>query len=184
MKTQEVIEGLLYITDNRDLTIECLRACHILNDSDRNWEPMQHSEFHFLDSIKYCSYLIVIDKQVHVYLLGERSKGRTYNVLNVEGFTCNHMVISKGDLIKHIKAESKITDKLYLPESFGQRIIFLKPDYINNLCNPFIFNRLSLDSNMFRKSSWNFGTDIYSANQPEYTTKCDDILKEILNEVN
>ena len=36
---------------------------------------------------------------------------------------------------------------------------------------------------MFRQSKWNFGTDIYSVDQPEYTVKADTILKEILGEI-
>ena len=183
MLTKEVIEGLLYITNHRNLTIECLRACHILNDTDRNWQPVQHTEFHFLDDFKYCDYLMIIDKQIHVYLLGEKQKGRSYNILNIEGFNCNHLVMSKTELIKYIKDESKEIDKLYLPSSFGQRIIYLQPNYINNICETYIFNRQSLDNNMFRQSKWNFGTDIYSVDQPEYTVKADTILKEILGEI-
>ena len=36
---------------------------------------------------------------------------------------------------------------------------------------------------MFRQSKWNFGTDIYSVDQAEYTVKADTILKEILGEI-
>ena len=183
MKTQEVIEGLLYISNNKELTISCLTACHILNSSDRNWKPIQHGEFHFLEEFKYCSYLILIDKQIHLYLLGNRSKGRTYNILNIEGFSCEHFILSKSDLIQLIKEESKATDKLYLPEGFSQRVIYLQPDYTNNTCKSYIFNREASDSTLFRKSKWSLGTNIYSADQPEYTTKCDTILKEILGEL-
>lgn len=183
MITKEVIEGLLYITDHRELTTDCLLASHILNDDDRNWQPIQHSEFYFINSFKYCTYLIIIDKQVHVYLIGDRAKGRTYNILSINGFSCEHFIMSKSEFISYIKEESKESDLMYLPQGFGQRIIYLSPDYENNICESYIFNRQTLDSNLFRKSKWSFGTDIYSVNQPEYTTKADIILKEILSEI-
>ena len=182
MITREVIEGLLYITNNREILTECLTAFHVLNKTDRNWAPVQHTEFHFLDSLKYCSFLEIIDKQVHVYLIGERAKGRTYNILNIEGNSCSLLILSKNELIKHIKEESKKVDKLYLPEGFGQRIVYIKPDYVNNIYEPFIFNRQEMDNKMFKKSKWNFGVDIYSMNQPEYETKAEDILKEVIKE--
>ena len=183
MQTKDVIEGLLYLTTQRKMTIECLKACHVLNDTDRNWQPVQHTEFHFLDDIKYCSYLMIVDKQVHVFLIGERSKGRTYIILDIEGFTCDLLTMSKGELIKYIKDGCKENEKLYLPESFGQRIVFIKPEYINGLTTVYIFNRQTLDSNMFRKSMWNFGTDIYSVGNKEYETKADDILREIMKDL-
>lgn len=183
MKTQEVIEGLLYVTNHREILSDCLKACHVLNEYDRNWQPIQHSEFHFLDDLKYCSFLEIIDKQIHVFLIGERSKGRTYNILNIEGNSSNLLILSKGDLIKHIKNEIKKVDLLYLPEAFGQRIIYIKPDYVNNIYETFIFNRQEMNNKMLKKSKWTFGTDIYSVNQPEYETRAEDILKEILGEV-
>lgn len=183
MITKEVIEGLLYLTNNRDLTTQCLRASHVLNNVDRDWGPVQHSEFYWLPSLLYCTYLIIIDKQVHVYLIGDRVKGQTYNILNIEGHFCEHLALSKGEFVKHLKQQSKDTDKLYLPEQFGQRIIYLKPDYVNNLCNSYIFNRQTFNNNMFRKSTWTLGTDIYSVDQKEFETKAEDILREILKEI-
>ena len=91
--------------------------------------------------------------------------------------------MSKGELIKYIKDGCKENEKLYLPESFGQRIVFIKPEYINGLTTVYIFNRQTLDSNMFRKSMWNFGTDIYSVGNKEYETKADDILREIMKDL-
>lgn len=183
MISKEAIEGLLYITNNRELTTKCLRASHILNDSDRNWTPVQHSEFYWLPSFLYCTYLIIIDKQVHVYLIGDRVKGQTYNILNVEGNFCEHLALSKGEFVKFLKQRSKETDKLYLPEQFGQRIIYLKPDYVNNICQPYIFNRQTFNSNMFRKSMWTLGADIYDVTQKEFESRAEDILREVLKEI-
>ena len=183
MKTQEIIEGLLYITDNRELISKCLMACHVLNDTDRDWGPIQHSEFHFLDDFKYCDFLVIVDKLIHVYLIGEKPKGRSYNILQIEGFTCELLTMSKTELTKHIKEQAKEVQKMYLPDGFIQRIIYLKPDYKNNIVEPFIFNRQQLDDKLFKPGKWNFGTDIYSLNQPEYDTKAEDILKEILKEI-
>lgn len=183
MLTKEIVEGLLYITDHRDLTIQCLKASHILNDEDRNWEPIQHSEFYFLSDFKYCDYLIIIDKLVHVYLIGEKPKGRSYNILQIEGFSCELLTMSKTELVQHIKSQNKELQKEYLPEGFSQRIIYLKPDYRNNLIEPFIFNRQKFDDKMFKTSPWNFGVDIYNVNQPEYETRAESILKEILGEI-
>lgn len=183
MKTQEVVEGLLYITNHRELTIDCLKACHVLNDTDRNWEPVQHSEFYFLDDFKYCEYLMVIDKLIHVYLIGEKPKGRSYNILQIEGFTCDLLTLSKTELIRYLKEQNKEVQQMYLPEGFGQRIIYLQPDYKNNIVEPFIFNRQSLDEKLFKPGVWTMGVDIYSTNQKEYEIKTDEILKQILGEI-
>ena len=132
MLTKEVIEGLLYISENREILTECLTACHIL-DEDRDWQPVEHSEFYFLDNFKYCNFLEIIDKQIHVFLIGSRVKGQSYAVLQIEGFNCELLTLSKTELVTYVKDLGKEVDEMYLPELFGQRIIFIKPDYINGL---------------------------------------------------
>ena len=182
MLTKDIIEGLLYITNYRELTKDCLKACHII-DTGRNWQPVQHPELYFLDSFKLCSYLIIIDKQVHVFLLGDKIKNKTYNVLNIEGFTCELLNLNTSDLIKYIKEECKKVDKYYLPSIFNQRIIYLNPNYTTEECDVFIFNKQDFDSNLFKKATWSIGRDMYSMNNPEHILKAEDILKEILQEV-
>ena len=85
MLTKEIVEGLLYNTHHRDILIKCLSAMHVLNDTDRNWKPEQHTEFHFIDNFQTPYFLMVVDKLVHVYLIGDRAKNRSFNILDIEG---------------------------------------------------------------------------------------------------
>ena len=186
MLTKEIIEGLLYITRHRDILVKCLSAMHILNNTDRNWQPIQHTEFHFLNEFREPYFLMIVDKQIHVYLIGDRSKNRSYYILNIEGYNTELLNMPKSELTNYIKEQSKETRKLYLPELFGQRIIFIKPDYINNLLGEddvYIFNKQTFDNELFRKGAWNFSTNIYKVDQPEYEMKAEKILQEIMKEI-
>ena len=186
MQTKEIVEGLLYNTHHRDILIKCLSSTHVLNNTDRNWEPVQHTEFHFLEEFDQPYFLMIVDKLVHVYLIGEKSKNRSYNILNIEGNNTDLLTLPKSELINYIKEQSKETGKYYLPELFGSRIVFIKPDYINNLLGNddiYIFNKQSLDNSIFRKGLWSIGHDVYSVNQPEYELETHVILREILKEI-
>jgi len=186
VRTKEIIEGLLYITPYKDILTKCLTTCHILNESDRSWKATHHPEFHFLDDFKYCSFLMIIDKQLHVYLIGEKSKNRSYHILNIEGHTTELLNLPKSLLIEYIETQSKETDKLYLPELFGKRIIFIKPDYVNGLLGEedvYVFNNQSLEGNLFRKTNWSIGTDVYKVDQPSFRLSAKKILQECLKEI-
>lgn len=171
------------MTPYRELSRECLTAAHVLNNHDRNWQPVQHPEFYFLDSFKHCLYIVAIDVQVHVYMIGDRAKGRTYDVLNIEGNSCQHLTLSKGDIIQHIRNTIELAGEEYLPDKFMQRLIFMQPDYINGICEYTIFNKEAFSSQMFRRAEWTLGTNIYKVEQRSYKTKAADILRNMLAEV-
>lgn len=184
MKTQTIVEGLLYVSGNNPLLRKSLQLVHILNDSDRNWESKPHIELYFLDAFKKPKILTIIDKQIHTYIIGDIAKGRTYNILNVEGFTTNLLVISKGDLNKRISTYARESMKLFLPESFVQRIIFISPDYENKLLtdnNVFIFNKLE-PGNLYKKTTWTIGPNIYDPKKKSYETRASEIIKAIEEE--
>ena len=186
MLTKEIVEGLLYNTHHRDILIKCLTSMHVLNGTDRNWQPVQHTEFHFLNDFQTPYFLMIVDKLIHVYLIGNRGKNRSYYILDIEGNNTDLLNLPKSELVNYIKEQSKETSKLYLPELFGSRIVFIKPDYINNLLgndDVYIFNKQSLDNNIFRKGVWSTGHDVYSVNQPEYELETTTILREILKDV-
>ena len=187
MLTKEIIEGLLYITPHRDILLRCLTSMHILNETDRNWQPVQHTEFHFLDDFKEPYFLMIVDKQVHVYLIGDRTQNRSHHILNIEGFSTMLLNLPKSELINYIESQSKETEKLYLPELFNKRIIFFKPDYINNIIGDddvYVFNNQAFEGPLFRKSKWSIGTNIYSIDQPEYKLTARKILQEIMRDIN
>ena len=117
---------------------------------------------------------MVVTNQVHVYIIGEIAKGKTYNIINIEGFHADHMVISKGELINLIK--KTVTEKLFLPDN-PNRIIYMHGEVL------FIFNKIGdTNKNLFSKSQWTMGTDIYDVEARQYETDANKILKAIMSE--
>lgn len=185
MKTKDIVEGILYVSGNNPIVRECFELCHVMNKTNRNWESKPHLELFYLDNFKFPKFLMIVDKQIQVYVIGDNAKGRTYNVVKIEGFTSTHCTINKGDLKNQISSDSKEAKALYLPDTFGQRIVFIKPDYANQSLtkdNLFIFNRLSSSGTIFTKSIWSLGLDIYSVEPTEYETDANEILKAIYEE--
>lgn len=191
MVTKEIIESLLYVAESQYAMRQNLRICHVLNDSDRNWEPIEHNEFHFINNFKNPYFLMVVDKQVHVYLIGEKDKGKTYNILNIEGNNTELFTLAKTGLIKEITDTLKESQEQFLPSPLSQRILYInkirKPVYdeltYHQNTEIYIFNRTDKNDKILRKSKWTLGTDIYSAALPEYTTSVNEILKECLKEM-
>lgn len=171
MTTKAIIEALLFQTPGLE---KYLRAAHIIS-KERNWKAKEHTEFYFLNKFKDPRFLIIITNQVHVYLIGEIDKKRAYNILNIEGFNTNHMVISKGELLNLIK--TTVTEKLFLPDNYSNRIIYMYDDTL------FIFNKLeNTNKNMFAKAVWSLGTDIYDVEAKTYQTNAKNILSAIFSE--
>lgn len=185
--TKELIEAILYKSQNREYMEECLQICHVLNDSDRNWQPVEHTELFYAESFSNPYYLMIVDKQIHLYLIGEKDKGKTYNVLNIEGFNYEKLTLSKSAIIKHITDNIKDSQKQFLPSPLSQRIFYINKQKDNSETvenNLFIFNRVSGDDNILKKDSkWTIGHDIYSASQQEYTTRVSEILAECFKEL-
>ena len=170
MNTKAITEALLFQCPE---TEKYLRAAHIISN-ERNWKAKKHDEFYFLSKFKDPHFIVVITNQVHVYIVGEESHKRAYNIINIEGFHADHLVISKGDLIKQIK--KSVSEKLFLPDN-PNRIIYMYHEVL------FIFNKLiDTNKNMFTKSQWSLGTDIYSADAKTYKTDAGKILKAITSE--
>ena len=183
MKTQDVIEGLLYISNYREALIDCLTACHVLNTYDRNWQPEQKTTFYFLDSFKQPSFLMIVDKQVHVFIIGEKVKGKSYAILNIEGFNTELLTMSKNELIKYIKEINKEVNDYFLPDAFNERIVFLKPDYISDNIDTYVFNKEVSNNKLFSKSNWSLGTNFYNINTQTYKTGANEILKTIMKDI-
>lgn len=187
MKTKTIVEGILYASGNNPIVRTCFEICHVINEKDRNWESRPHVELFYLDNFKTPSFLMIVDKQLHVYIIGDKAKGRTYNIINIEGFFAEHYTMSKTNLRSKIYQEAKDSAKnLYLPECLCQRIIFINPNYKTNILKEediYIFNRQGIKGTLFTKSTWSIGIDMYSVNQPEYETTAGDILKAIFTEI-
>ena len=171
MTTKDVIEALLSICPNSH---KYLKAMHIINDTDRNWQARRHDEYPFISAFSNPKFLSVINKQIHIYIIGDTFKKRNYNILNIEGFSANHMILSKGELKNHIKENVK--EKVFLPDNGNERIIFISDD------NMYIFNRMGFKRDMYAKAEWTFGTDIYSMDVPKYNTSATEILNNICDE--
>lgn len=171
MVTKDIVEAILYMNSN---SYKYLKAIHVINNTDRNWTAREHKEYPFIKAFSNPSFLVIINKQIHVYIIGDNFKQRNYNIINIEGFNSNHMIMSKGELKKHIKESVK--EKVFLPDNGNERIIFIKNEKI------YIFNRVGFKRDMFSKSEWTFGTDIYSMDTPRYETSANEILTNICDE--
>ena len=172
MTTKDVVEALLFLNPD---SYNGFRIAHILNDTDRNWVAKEHNEYPFISAFTQPHFLIVINKQIHTYIIGENKQKRNYNIINVEGYNTNHLIMSKGELKTHIKENVK--EKVFLPDNGNERIIFLKND--NNL---YIFNRMDFKRDMYAKSEWTIGTDIYSMSVAKFKTSATEIINHICDE--
>lgn len=177
MTAQDITEAILSINPN---TEKQFRAAHIIAE-DRQWSAKSHPEYPFLKYFFDPKFIVIISKQIHVYIIGDKDKGNKYHVLNIEGYHGDHYVINKNELTDIIK--NTVKEKLFLPNNFYDRIIYMHSEEL------FIFNRVSaLNCNMFTsKSKWTVGADtIYDvgieANIKEKNTNAYEILKEIYAE--
>lgn len=170
MNTKAITEALLFQSPELE---KFFKASHIIS-RERNWKAKKHDEFYFLNKFKDPRFIVVITNQVHVYIIGDESRKKSYNIINIEGFNADHLVISKGELISLIK--KTVSEKQFLPDN-PNRIIYMYHEVL------FIFNRTNDNNkNMFSKSRWSLGTDIYSADARTYTTDARQILQAILSE--
>lgn len=187
MNTQTIVEGILYASGDNPVVRECFELCHII-DNERNWQSVPHVHLYYLDAFKKPYFLYIIDKQIHVYIIGDKSKGMSYNVINIEGMMSQHYCINKSKLRQLIYNSANDVKQLYLPESNYQRIIFIKPDYDTNTLNDnhiYVFNKFShsAKSTIFHNSStWTIGHNVYDVNQREYSTNAYKILAAIFAE--
>jgi len=168
MTTKDIVEAMLYINKS---TYKAFRIGHVINDRDRNWKAKQHDEYIFLKAFTNPKFLIIIEKQIHIYIIGDKFDKRKYNIINLEGHHADHMVLSKNELIGEIKATYK--NDTFLPANLYERIIYIDNGSIG------IFNRFCGKGTLFSKSEWTVGVDMYSMDAPRYTKSGHDILKEI-----
>lgn len=185
MTAKEITEAILYLNPN---TYKLFRAAHILNDSDRNWKPKEHNEYPFISAFKNPKFLVIINLQIHVYIIGDvvntdiNKKFKSYHIIDIEGFSANHMTRKKSELTDMIK--SYIKEKKFMPDQFYDRIIYMKPG-----SKPYVYNRINVKGDMFSsKAQWTFGVNIYDASRKplqyqdgKYIT-ANDILKNIYEE--
>lgn len=171
MNTKAIVEAMLYQTPEIE---KFFKAAHII-DHERNWKAKKHDEFYFLQEFLDPRFIVVISSQVHVYIVGNESRKKNYNIINIEGFNADHLVITKNELIARIK--DTVSEKLFLPDNYTDRIIYMYHEVL------FIFNRVSNTSkNMFSKSQWSLGSNIYDIDAKTYETSAWQILKAITSE--
>lgn len=172
MTAKEIVEALLYINPD---TEKYFKAAHIIAE-ERPWKAKPHPEYPFIKAFKDPRFIVFISKQIHVYIIGDIAKGKSYNIINIEGFSANHLTLSKGNLTNLIK--ETITEPLYLPNNNMDRIIYMFHEEL------FIFNRMEMKSksSLFSKCEWSIGVNIYDVNNRTYKISALDILKAIYSE--
>ena len=163
MTAKDITEAILSINPK---TEPLFRAAHVIAD-DRPCIAKAHPEYPFLKYFFDPKFIIVISKQIHVYIVGDKDKGKKYHIVNIEGFNADKLTLSLKELTSMIK--ETVNTKLFLPSSFYDRIIYMHDEEL------FIFNRVSaLNSNMFTsRSNWTFGTtaEVYDVDHEFATSK-------------
>lgn len=180
MTAQDVTEAILSINPKAE---PLFRVAHIISD-ERQYSAKGHPEYPFLKYFFDPKFIVVISKQIHVYLVGDKDKGKKYHVINIEGYHADHMVVALRELTGIIK--KTVNEKLFLPNNFYDRIIYIHNGEL------FIFNRVNaLNCSMFTgKSKWTFGTradtiyDVdYEATISEKNTTAYKILDQIYDTI-
>lgn len=180
MTTRDIVEAILSINPKIK---PLFAASHIISE-ERNYGPKGHPEYPFLKHFFDPKFIVIISQQIHVYLIGDRDKGKKYHIINIEGHHADHMVITLGELTNVIR--DTVNAKLFLPNNFYDRIIYMHNEEL------FIFNRVNaLNCSMFTgKSKWTYGTradtiyDVdYESNVNERNTDARKILQQIYQEI-
>lgn len=180
MTTQDIVEAILSINPN---VKPLFKAAHIISE-ERQYGPKAHSEYPFLKFFFDPKFIVVISKQIHVYIIGDKDKGKKYHVLNIEGYHADHLVITLKELTEIIK--TTVSEKLFLPNNFYDRIIYMHNEEL------FIFNRVNaLNCSMFTgKSKWTYGNSAstiydvdYEATISERNTDARKILDQIYDTI-
>lgn len=158
MTAQDIVEAILSINPN---VKPLFSAAHIIS-KERNYGPKAHPEYPFLKNFFDPKFIVIISKQIHVYIIGDKDKGKNYHIINIEGYHADHLVISLKELTKVIK--NTVSEKLFLPNNFYDRIIYMHNDEL------FIFNRVNaLNCNMFTgKSKWTYGNSASTIYDVDY----------------
>lgn len=174
MVTKDIVEAILYLKPD---TYKNFRAAHIINDTDRNWTAKQHDEYPYINAFTNPHFLIIISKQIHVYIIGDKANNKSYNMINIEGFNADHMTLTIKNLWGEIK--NSVKADVFLPDNIYERVIFIKND--DTL---YIFNRINTKGNLMSKNSeWTLGVDPYTMDQPRYVTNVWEILLAIQQEI-
>lgn len=177
MTSKSIVEALLYVCPDLETP---LRAGHVLQDN-RKWEAKEHIEYPYIKYFTNPKTIIIISKQIHIYIIGDVEKNTFRHIINIEGYNSTHNVWNKKELTEDIKG--KVKQKLFLPNNFYDRIIYIYKE------NVYVFNRISaLNCNMFtNKSKWSVGADYYSVDAEsrikERNTNAQEILDEIYKEI-
>lgn len=175
METKALVEGILYMQPDLELLF---RAAHIIDprDEKRNWKPVEHNEIGFINKFTNPRLIVIIETQIHVFLVGdpyidEYGNEKGFHVYIIEGFNCKHTAIDKNRLIGEVKSRTNDVDR-FLPEGYMRRIVYMDRG------NVYIFNKMDGKNNLFGKSKWSMGTNVYSVDVPSYDTTADAILRQ------
>lgn len=176
MRTKDLVEGILYMNPTLRLLFE---AAHII-DKDRDWKPVEHNEIGFIHKFRDPKFIVIVETQIHVLMMGdpyidEFGNERGFHVYIIEGPNCKHTAIDKKKLIEEVKAITN--QERFLPEGYMNRIIYMDT---NNVC---IFNKMDGKNNLFGKSKWSLGSNIYDVSIPSYDTSADVILRQCYEQV-
>lgn len=207
VSSKNIIEDLLYVAENKEFVRTALEVCHMINNSDRNYVSSNHGN-PCINEFSKPRFLCIIDKQIHVYVIGNKKKNRTYHTIMIEGNNSIYKEQSKNELVCYIKEVLRKSYEEFMPNSYIQRIFFIpyeeltsnnKNDSaeseletfekINANVNSkkeiqmFIFNK-PLHGNMLYTAGWSVDDDIHSPILSTADTTATKILFEIMKEVN
>lgn len=176
MKTKELVEGILYLNPSLEILF---RAAQIIS-KERDWKPVEHNEIGFIHKFTNPKFIVIVETQIHVFMIGdpyldEYGNNHGFHVYIIEGYNCKHTAIDRNKLIGEVKAITN--QERFLPEGYMRRIVYLDCN------NVFVFNKIDGRDNLFGKSTWTMGIDIYDTSVTTYITNADSILKECYKQI-
>lgn len=181
LKTNEVIEYLLYYRANKESIRECLEIAKL--DLDFPLIPKPHLELEFIERFKNPKFLIIVDKLMYVYIFGEKS-GSNIHYLEIIGNETTYNIQRVESVRKRILKRLREDFYLYLPLSFYRKVIYIEPK-TDTLTDDDILcvTRNELTKPMTTQTTWHTKKETYSANRDGFNLYFEELLTRILREL-
>lgn len=182
----EFLQYLLYYTGENPKIVESLEISKLIN-VDRKILPKFNAEIDFIEKFKFPKFLIIVDKLIHVYLIGEEINKMKAHVVEIIGHDLNKYEVSTAELIKIIRKNLNNDKDLYLPMSFYRKVIFISPNYSTRTeltdDEVTVFSKNDVVRNFMDLGSWSAKIEDYSLDDREdFKAHTVEILRYLLND--
>lgn len=201
MKTQIIVESLLDKSKNYDHLKIALKACGVINNKDRSWDALEHSEISkIIEKFETPHIICMVSKIITIFIIEPKKYNRVHPVIQINGNTSRIRNLSKSKILSECLKYSNIKD--FLPESMYEQIYWIpyrnKEATIKNsdIFEEVLLNSIKNESNVpkeeldivvfseLSKNLWTINPDIsnINVNKKTKTTKYK-ILQALLKEI-